>query len=80
MDLRHYLFHNRLKISEFARRIEYSQGHLCGIAENKKLPGKRLMKTIEKATNGQVTYEDLVKGYNERKIELEQMEKEQKAI
>jgi DNA-binding transcriptional regulator YdaS (Cro superfamily) len=62
MNLREYLFYNRISIKEFAEKIEYSRPHLSGIIHGKYRPSARLAKTIELATNGEVTVKELMEG------------------
>lgn len=61
MNLREYLFHHRLKITAFAHRIEYGPGYVTEIINGTKKPGKKFAKAVEKATNGEVKAEDLLK-------------------
>jgi DNA-binding transcriptional regulator YdaS (Cro superfamily) len=60
MDLREWLFRNRIKITPFARSLEYDPVHLNKIVNGKRNPSKRLAKAIEKATNGEVKADELV--------------------
>lgn len=62
MDLREYLFRKRLTVTEFSKELEYSRTHLSEIVNGKRKVGKRLAKDIEKATNGEVTIAELMKG------------------
>jgi len=55
MDLRRYLFENRLTRKEFAERIDYTSNYVVMICKGKK-PGPKAAKAIEKATNGIVKY------------------------
>lgn len=61
MDLREYLFRQRISVQEFAEKLEYSRTHLSLIVNGKGRPSPRLAKAIEKATNGEVTAEELLK-------------------
>ena len=61
MQLKLYLVKNRITIKEFCEKIGYSRNQISGIANGKLTPSKRLAKTIEQATNGEVKAEDLMK-------------------
>lgn len=56
MDLRRYLFENRLTRKEFAERIDYTSNYVVMLCKGKK-PGPKAARAIEKATNGLVRYE-----------------------
>jgi plasmid maintenance system antidote protein VapI len=61
MHLREYLFQNRLKISEFAKTINYDRRYINDVVNGTKIPGRKLAEVIQKATNGDVTVEELLK-------------------
>lgn len=63
MNLREYLFINRLSVTEFSEKLEYSRTHLSAIIHGKLKPSKRLAKAIEKATNGDVTIQEVLSEY-----------------
>jgi hypothetical protein len=58
MKLRQYFKSTGIKISWFADQIEYSRSHLSNIMAGRHKPLPRLMKLIEKMTNGKVTAKD----------------------
>lgn len=60
MDLREYMFRNRLTSVELAKRLDCSRQVITMIRSGKKV-GKRLAKDIEDLTNGQVTVEEILK-------------------
>lgn len=60
MDLREYLFRNRMTVTEFGKKIDCSRSYLSTIINGAQKPGKRLAKEIERATNGEVTTKDLL--------------------
>jgi hypothetical protein len=62
MDLREYLFKNRLKVTDFAKIIGYERGYINKVVNGLMIPGRKLAESIEKATNGEVKAEDLLKG------------------
>jgi transcriptional regulator with XRE-family HTH domain len=62
MDLREYLFRNNLHLSDFAKIVNYSRQHVSGVMHGTIKPGKKLAEAIEKATNGEVKAEELLKG------------------
>lgn len=61
VNLRDYLYHNRISVTEFAKTIDYSRGHLTSIINGKLFPSNKLARQIEKATNGEVTADELLK-------------------
>lgn len=60
MDLREYLFRKRITVKDFAEKIDYSRTHMSEIVNMKRKPTKKLARAIEKATNGEVTVEELL--------------------
>jgi transcriptional regulator with XRE-family HTH domain len=60
MELREYLFKKRITNKEFAEKVNYDKSYIGDVANGKKKPGKKLAKAIEKATNGEVTVEELM--------------------
>ena len=63
MDLRDYLHYKRISIKEFAKMINYSQHTVQLVVTEKQKPGRKLVRTIEDATKGDVTRYDLLKKY-----------------
>jgi len=61
MELKLYLVKNRITIADFSEKIGYSRNMISGVANGIYRPSKRLAKTIEQATNGEVKAEDLMK-------------------
>ena len=59
MNLRMYLARENMTQVEFAKRIEFHVIYLRDVIAGRKNPGKRLVKAIVQATNGEVTEEDL---------------------
>lgn len=62
MNLRDYLHFNYLSVQEFADKIGYRREYVGKISNRRIIPSKRLAAIIEKATDGKVTVEDLMKG------------------
>jgi hypothetical protein len=60
MDLRTYLFHKRISIADFSRQLKCSTGHLSRIVNGKLKPSQRLAEDIARATNGEVTVQELL--------------------
>jgi len=60
MDLRTYLFQNRITQLEFANEVECSKITISHIVAGKR-PSKRIAKRIEKVTKGAVTYPEILK-------------------
>lgn len=61
MDLREYLFYNRITIKKFSETVECTRTHLSEIIHGRRSASRRLAKDIEKATDGQVKAKDLIK-------------------
>lgn len=55
MDLRRYLFENRITQRQFAQMIDYSRCYVSSITKGK-IPGAKAARIIEKATNGVVRF------------------------
>ncbi len=68
MELREYLFRNRVEIKKLAEELDYCRHHLSNIANGKAYASFRLAKDIEKATKGQVTVKELINPEKVRKI------------
>ena len=81
MDLREYLFRERMKINAFAKKINYDQSYISNVCSGKIKPGQKLATLIQEATNGQVVYEvtEPVKceACMKLKIEKQQQKKQQ---
>lgn len=63
MQLREWLFKNRITGSEFAKRLDFSRGHLYNYMAGRYRISKKLAKYIEEETNGEVTAKEALK-YN----------------
>jgi transcriptional regulator with XRE-family HTH domain len=61
MDLRHYLFENRVTATELAKKINTTPGQVSLWANGKQIPNMRFATKIYKATNKQVGMEDWIK-------------------
>lgn len=59
MDLKEYIFKKNLTQKAFADLIDYNQMYFRDIFHKRKRPGKKLIRTIIKVTNGEVTENDL---------------------
>ncbi len=71
MDLREYLFFNKITQSKFSEDIQCTRSYLSGIIHKKIKPSKRLAKSIEIVTNGEVKVEDLLKGFPDEEKKTE---------
>lgn len=60
MDLREYLFRNRLTVKEFSEALDCSRTHLTELMHGRRKSGKRLANDIEKLTEGQVTVAEIM--------------------
>lgn len=59
--LKEYLFFKQLSVTEFAKKLGISRGHLNQIVLKNTKPSRLLAKEIERATSGEVTAEELLK-------------------
>ena len=60
MEIRDYLFQNRMTCSALARRLGVSPNHLRMIKNKHFKPSRKLAVEIEIATGGQVTLSELM--------------------
>ncbi len=60
MELRRYLFENRVTIRTFAKDINYAIQTISMIVNGRQKAGKKLAKIIEKHTNGAVTADEVI--------------------
>lgn len=60
MELRDYLHFKRLFIKDFAKSIGASPTYISQISNGYIRPGKNMALAIEKATNGEVTFNELM--------------------
>jgi len=67
MDLRHYLFENRIRVKDFAQKIGYTPECISNVSNKKVRPSERLAQLIYQATEGQVSVEELLKDFPPRK-------------
>ena len=61
MELREYLFRHRLKVTDFAKKINYGRTYINEIVVGTKKAGRKLAYEIEKATNGEVKADELLR-------------------
>lgn len=61
MDLREWLFRNRMSVTDFAKQLGVSRNHINRIVNGYGYPGTALAKLIEQYTQGQVTTKELLK-------------------
>lgn len=61
MDLRTYLFNERISVTDFSKTLGCSRIHLSEIINGRRVPSLMLAKSIEMATNGQVTAKEVMK-------------------
>lgn len=67
MDLRIYLFKNKITIKDFAELLGCSRTHLGEIIHGRRKIGSSLAQLIEIKTNGEVKAEELLKGNEDGK-------------
>lgn len=73
MTLREYLFFNRIKQIEFAKKVRISKAYLSNIIQEKKKPSFRLAEEIERATNFEVRFENIC-CTNEKSAEFQELQ------
>jgi hypothetical protein len=54
MDLREYLYRNRLTVKEFSKIVNYDRIYISSIKNGLKIPGRKCKDIILKATKGKV--------------------------
>ena len=57
MNLKVYLVIRKISIAEFARSLDYTVAHISRVIHGVTKASKRLAKTIEIATNGEINRE-----------------------
>lgn len=62
MNLKEYLFLNRISVNDFAQKIKCNRSYFSRVINGHIKPGRRLAEDIEEATNGAVKAKDLLKG------------------
>jgi transcriptional regulator with XRE-family HTH domain len=62
MNLKDYIFLNRMSVNEFAKKIKCSCSYFSLLLNGHIKPRKRLAQDIEEATEGKVKAEELMKG------------------
>lgn len=65
MELRDWLHRRRIKISDFASICDVCRVHMQNVSNQKTIAGKKLVRKIEEATNGEVTRYDLLINYKD---------------
>lgn len=65
MDLNEYLFRKDLSKAKFAKLIDYDPDYVRHVARKLIKPGRKFIKRVVEATNGEVTEQDLLKGKDE---------------
>lgn len=61
MNLRTYLFENRISVTAFSKTLGCSRIHLSEIINGRRTPSLLLATSIEKMTESQVTVQELLK-------------------
>ncbi len=69
MELRRYLFENRIKVCEFAKQVDYAPATISMIINGRQKIGRKLARNIEKITNGMVTAEEVTNESQRKKFE-----------
>jgi len=60
VNIREYLFYNKLSVREFSKKVDCSRTYLSQIVHGKIKPGRKLARDIERATNGEVKAADML--------------------
>ena len=76
MHLKEYLYHKEIKITDFAKEIDYNRLHVGLVAKGKLKPGPKLIRKLIQVTEGMITEEDLLKFYNEKIKNLRKINKQ----
>ncbi len=66
MEVDEFFGTKRVNITRFAKELNYSREHLNRVIKGISKPGKKLGKALEAASNGKITYEDLLNNYKDR--------------
>lgn len=61
MDIREFLFMNRMTVSEFAQKLDVCPNHITAIKNGRYRAGKKLARDIEKFSDGHIKAEELRK-------------------
>lgn len=61
MDLRTWLFKNRISLRQFAKKIDYNFSYLSLVMNYKRVPSEKLAMKIEEETQGTVKGQALIK-------------------
>lgn len=69
MELREYLFRNKITVKKFAELLDYSIVTISAISNGRIKPGAKLARYIEKQTNGAVMTDDLIATYKQKSLE-----------
>ena len=68
MQLRDYFHTYRIKKQDFARKIGYSIAYIGKVSEYLKKPSLRMAQTIESATNGEVSVDEILNAEYKKQI------------
>lgn len=69
MDLREYLFRNKMTVKKLSEELMVNSNYLGGIVRGEKKPSKRLARDIEIYTNHQVKADYILETENYKKKE-----------
>ncbi len=72
MNIREYLFRQEITMSSFARKIDYERSYLSIVMKGKQKPGRKFIAAVERASNGNVTEEDILNNYKEKLLQRKQ--------
>ncbi len=66
MNLKEYLARKKIKMMHFALEIGYHPNYISSISTGRIKPSKKLIRAVQKETNGQVTFEE----FKEKKSDI----------
>lgn len=66
MELKEYLNRNKIKVADFAKKVDCTQGYISLICAGKRKPGADIALKIQAATGNQVTIRELRYPNNEK--------------
>jgi len=60
-NLTDYLYWNKLSITDFSKKVDCTRTYLSSIINGRQVPSRRMARDIERATDGAIKAEDLLK-------------------
>lgn len=66
MKVDEFIGKRNVNISQLAKKINYDQAYVNKILNGFYKPSKQIAKALEEATEGKITYDDLLEHYKDR--------------